>query len=122
MTASAGEGTLPVRAPAPPAPAAPALRAPRQTFRTEFNLPFIEPVRWGCMPGWDDDCVVELAFADPAQVRSVAARLNGRPAPVQRYRYPRKPEWHTWYIELTGEADPGPIELEVDVEWRAEDA
>ena len=91
--------------------------APRQTFSTTFELPFIEPLKWGCEPGYDDDTVIELAFTDPARVQSISARLNGQPVSVQRYAYP-KVQWHTFYLELTRVVDPGTIQLELDIEWR----
>ncbi len=93
----------------------PVPRAHRQTFATEFDLPFIE--RMGCEPGTDDDAVVELAFADPGKVASVAARLGGTSVPVLRYVYPRDRKRHSFYVELTGQTGPGRIPLELDVEW-----
>ncbi|MHB0857653.1 MAG: hypothetical protein ACYC5M_08795 [Anaerolineae bacterium] len=92
--------------------------APRQTFRTTFDLPFIEPPRWGCMPGCEQDAVLELAFAEPDAVAEIGARLNGKTVLVQRYAYPRKPQWGSHYIELTGYAEPGQVELEVYITWK----
>ena len=103
----------------PPEPgipgSAPVPRARRQTFVTDIDLPFIE--RMGCEPGYDDDAVVELAFADAAAVASVDARLGGKPVVVQRYVYPRDKSRHSFYVELTGQTGPGRIPLELDVEW-----
>lgn len=91
--------------------------ASRHRLETRFDLPFIEPSRFGCMPAADDDTVLELAFADPARVRSLSAWLNERPAEVRRYPYPRKPEWHSFYLELTGAVDPGPVHVRIEIEW-----
>ena len=88
-----------------------------QTFATEFDLPFIEPPQWGAMMGYDDDTVVELAFSDPLAVKSIAATLNGEVVEVHRYPYPRKPEWFSYYLELTGNTGPGLIQLAIEVEW-----
>jgi hypothetical protein len=115
----AGDAQLPATLPGEktPPPAVPA--GTRHTFMAEFDLPFIEPVRFGTMPDLCHDTTLELCFADCRKVRSVAARLNGAPADVRRYPYPRKQDWHSWYIDLTGVVDPGTVRLEVDVEWQA---
>jgi hypothetical protein len=89
----------------------------RRTFSTEFELPFIEPVRFGTMPDLYHDTVLELCFADCTKVKAVAVQLNGVPAEVRRYSYPRKKEWHSWYVDLTGAVDPGTVRLEVTVDW-----
>ena len=109
-------GQLP---PAPPAPiaAVPIPFAPRQTFTTEFILPFIEPAHFGCMPDYLHDTVLELPFADPSRVASISARLQDRPVEVRRYAYPKQPDWCTYYIELTGQAVAGAQRLAVEVEW-----
>jgi hypothetical protein len=115
----AGEGAL---APLPPPPTGSSPAVPvsrRQTFTTEFYLPFIETPRWGNMPGYEDDTVIHLAFSDPAKVASISAMLNGHAVSVRRYEYPRKPDWHSYYVELTGIASPGSVELSVEVEWQA---
>ena len=101
-----------------PVPSAPVPTAARQTFTTEFILPFIEPVAYGCMPDLLDDTVMELAFTDPAVIAEIDARLNGQPIEVRRFPYPRRPEWHSCYLELTGQASPGTQRLEVTVTWR----
>jgi hypothetical protein len=71
------------------------------------------------MQGYEDDAIVELAFRDPAMVASLAVALNGHPAEVRKYCYPRKGDWFTWYVELTGVASPGRQVLTVEVVWRA---
>jgi len=111
------EGRLHPAAPAA-AGSAPAPSAPRQTFTTEFTLPFIEPAHFGMMPDFNDDTVLELAFADPAHVTEISARLNGRPIEVRRYAYPKRADWYTFYLELTGQASPGLQRLEVEVCWQ----
>ncbi|MCU0786380.1 MAG: malectin, partial [Verrucomicrobia bacterium] len=105
------------RLPAEPTAAALAAALPtneRLTYTTRFVLPFIE-ARWGCNPSYDDDPLIELAFADPKQVREIEARLNGVSVPVQRYRNPKQPAYATYFIELTENAKPGPVELTLDV-------
>jgi hypothetical protein len=89
----------------------------RLTYTTRFVLPFIE-TRWGCNPSYDDDPLIELAFADPKQVREIEARLNGVSVPVQRYRNPKQPAYATYFIELTENAKPGPVELTLDVRYQ----
>jgi hypothetical protein len=69
------------------------------------------------MPGYDDDTVVELAFRDPGAVASLRVTLNGQEAEARKYQYPRKPEWFTWYVELTGVTGPGHLTLAVEVTW-----
>ncbi len=103
---------------APPAPATPAAlpAASRLTYTTTFTLPFIEH-GFGFDAGYDDDVLVELAFGDPAKVRDIAARLNGVAVPVQRYRNPQAPAYETFYLELTGNAQPGSVQLELDVRY-----
>jgi hypothetical protein len=108
-----------VRLPAtPPAPALAALSpsGQRLTYTTRFMLPFIER-NWGVDPGYDDDVIVELAFADPSQVREIDARLNGVPVPVQRYRNPQRPAYETFFVELTGNVSPGPVEMTLNVHY-----
>lgn len=104
----------------PVAPAAAALSAPlptgeRLTYTTRFALPFIE--RFGMDRSYNDDPIIELAFADPNQVHEIEARLNGVAVPVQRYRNPRGPEHLTFFIELTGNVSPGPVELTLNVRY-----
>ena len=97
--------------------AAPLPAAPKQTFTTTFNLPFIERAAFGCLIDATDDTVLELAFDKPAPFKSIAARINGQPVEVRKYTYPRRGDFNSYYIELTGVVDPGSIELSVDIEW-----
>jgi hypothetical protein len=118
-TPGAGGQTLP-----PPRPAATAAlgvvpAAPRQTFETEFDLPFIEPPAYGCMQGYEDDTVIELAFRNPAAVASLAVALNGQPVELRKYPYPRKREWFSWYVEMTGIVAPGRVKLTLEVVWNS---
>ncbi|MBI3947710.1 MAG: hypothetical protein HY321_17450 [Armatimonadetes bacterium] len=112
------EGILPAPAPEPPGPSGTLPAGDRHTFETEFELPFIEPRSFGFLSGYEDDAVVELAFSDPNAVQSIGARLNGEPVPVQRYRYPKGRDRWSYYVELTGNTDPGTVRLAMDVEWR----
>jgi hypothetical protein len=118
-TPGAQGGRLAPPRPADSAPLGIVPASPRHTFGTEFGLPFIEAPAYGCMQGYEDDAIVELAFRDPAMVASLAVALNGHPAEVRKYCYPRKGDWFTWYVELTGVASPGRQVLTVEVVWRA---
>lgn len=91
--------------------------APKQTFTTTFNLPFIERAAFGCLTDASDDTVLELAFDKPAPFKSMAARINGQPVEVRKYTYPRRGDFCSYYVELTGVVDPGRIELSVEIEW-----
>ena len=88
----------------------------RLTYTTHFVLPFIE-ARWGTGRGYGDDPLVELAFADPAKVREIEARLNGVSVRVQRYPNPQHPPYESFFIELTGNVAPGPVELTLNVRY-----
>jgi hypothetical protein len=92
--------------------------AKRQTFVTSFELSFIEPPGFGCMPGCDDDTVLELASDDTKAVRTIAARINGRPAEVRMYSYSRRSAERSYYPDRTGNVDPGAVELVLDIEWQ----
>ena len=80
-------------------------------------LPFIEVGPWGVYRDYNDDPLIEFAFADPARVREIEVRLNGVSVPVERYRDPKKPAYESFFIELTGHAKPGPIELTLNVRY-----
>jgi hypothetical protein len=92
--------------------------AKKQTFATSFELPFIEPPGFGCMPGYDDDTVLELAFDDPNNVKAISARINGTPVEVRIYPYSRQGAYRSYYIDLTGNVQPGKIELALEIEWK----
>lgn len=82
-------------------------------YTTKFNLPFIE--RYGFYPGYDDDIVLELAFSNPKDVSKIEASVNGVFVPVQRYANPQCDEFKTFFIELTNNANPGIVDLKLDV-------
>jgi hypothetical protein len=86
------------------------------TYTTRFVLPFIEG-GWGFYRGYDDDPIIELAFADPTKVRGIEVRLNGVSVPVQRYRNPQQAAYETYFIELSGNVAPGPVELTLNVHY-----
>jgi hypothetical protein len=88
----------------------------RLTYTTQFVLPFIE-AGWGTGRGYDDDPLVELAFADPTKVREIEARLNGVSVLVQRYPNPQHPAYESFFIELSGNVAPGPVELTLNVRY-----
>jgi hypothetical protein len=90
--------------------------ASRQTFTTEFDLPFID--WWPTRSGADDDCVLELSFLDPSRVAALSATLNGKGIEVCHYVYPGKSEWHSFYLNLTGHTQPGKQRLAVTVDWK----
>ncbi len=114
----ATQGSLPPLPP-PDQPETPRVPvAKRQTFITSFEVPFIEPPGFGCMPGYDDDTVLELAFDDPTAVNTIAARINGKLAEVRAYSYSRRSAFRSYYLDLTGNVDPGTIELALDIEWK----
>ena len=81
-------------------------------------MPFIELAGFGCAPGYDADTVLELALDRPNAAKAISARINGRPIDVHKYSYPRRMDYHSYYLELTGNVDPGPVELAVDIEWQ----
>ena len=85
---------------------------------TNFELPFMEPPGFGCMPGCDDDTVLDFAFDAPKAAKTMAARINGKPAEVRTYSYSRRSAYKSYYIDLTGNVDPGRIELALDIEWQ----
>jgi len=115
---AADAASLPAMAREEEPPPSPIPASPRHTFTAEFDVPFIEPARFGTMPDLHHDTTLELCFADCKKVASVAARLNDAPTDVRRYSYPRKQDWHSWHIDLTGAVAPGQVRLQVDVEWR----
>ncbi len=82
-------------------------------YTTKFNLPFIE--RYGFYPGYDDDMVLELAFSNPKDVSKIEAYINGAPVAVQRYSNPQCNEFKTFFIELTNNANPGIVDLKLDI-------
>jgi hypothetical protein len=88
----------------------------RQTFTTEFEIPFLD--WWSTRSGSDEDCVLELSFADPAKVAALSATLNGNPIEVRKYVYSAKTEWHSFYIDLSGHTRPGKQRLAVTVDWK----
>ena len=43
--------------------------------------------------------------------------IEGLPVPVQRYRNPRRPAYENFFVELSGNARPGPVELALSVRY-----
>ncbi len=111
-------GSLPRLNLAETPPNSPTSEAKHQVFTTTFELPFIEPPGFGCMPGYDDDTVLELAFDDPNKVETIGARINGKPIEVKTYPYSRRSAFKSCYLDLTGNVEPGKIELVLDIEWK----
>lgn len=115
-------GAMPAPKVAAPKPVVAVPAAAKQTFTTGFNLPFMEGANYGVIPGYEDDAVIELAFARPNAIKSITARINGKPMEVRKYFYPRRTAWYGYYIELTGNTfhgvRHGRQRLELDIEWR----
>ena len=88
----------------------------RLSYTTRFVMPFIEH-GYGFSAGYQNDPLIELVFAKPAQVREIEARLNGAVVPVQRYRTPQKLAMETFFIELADQIKPGPVELTLNVRY-----
>jgi hypothetical protein len=68
--------------------------------------------------GLRDDTVLELAFEDTKAVKTVTARINGRPSEVRMYSYSRGNACRSYYLDRTGNVDPGAVELVLDIEWQ----
>lgn len=93
----------------------PELTGARHKLETEFVLPFME---WSAFaPGYDDDVVLELVFTNPEYIKAIAASINGNVVEVRRYPLATKPEWYTYYIELTGNVGLGKARIVLDIEW-----
>jgi hypothetical protein len=63
-----------------------------------------------------DDTVLELAFEDTKAVKTVAARIDGRPAKVRMYSYSRGSARGSHYPDRIGNVDPGAVEPVLDIE------
>jgi hypothetical protein len=68
--------------------------------------------------GDDDDTVLELALEDTKAVKSIAARINGRRVEVRAFSHSRGSACRSYYLDLTGNVDPGAVELFLDIEWQ----
>ena len=68
--------------------------------------------------GDDDGTVSELAFEGTKAVETVAARINGRRVEVRAYSHSRGSACGSYYLDLTGNVDPGAVELFLDIEWQ----
>ena len=86
------------------------------TYLTEFIMPFIEG--YGQDRAFEDDAIVELAFADPNKVAEIDVLLNGKKVPVSRYRNPKQPAYESFYITLGGTVRPGKVALQVNVKYK----
>ena len=115
---AADGASMPAMVPEEEPRSSPISASPRHTFTAELDLPFIESARFGTMPDLHHDATLELCFADCGKVRSITASLNDVPAEVRRFCYPKRQDWHSWYIELTGAVGPGLVRVQVDVEWQ----
>ena len=85
------------------------------TYTTSFLLPFIE--RYGLDRSPVDDAIIELAFSNPKEVSELKCLLNGKDIPIRQYRNPRRPDYYSFYVELTGNVNPGKIELVLNVQY-----
>jgi hypothetical protein len=85
------------------------------TYSTSFVLPFIE--RYGLDRSPSDDAIIELAFSNPENVRELRCLLNGKDIPIRQYKNPRRPEYYSFYVELSGNVYPGKIDLVLNVQY-----
>jgi hypothetical protein len=66
----------------------------------------------------DDNTWLELALEDTKAVKSIAARIDGRRVEVRAYSHSRGSACGSYYLDLTGNVDPGAVELFLDIEWQ----
>jgi len=66
----------------------------------------------------DDNTWLELALEDTKAVISIAARIDGRRVEVRAYSHSRGSACGSYYLDLTGNVDPGAVELFLDIEWQ----
>ena len=89
----------------------------KETLTARFFVPFIESTGFGMRPGYDDDCLVQLAFQDVSKIERIACTLNGRSVPVKKYHNMMNKDWYTYYVELTDHIDCGEVEMILTIEW-----
>lgn len=88
-----------------------------EKLTTKFTVPFIERLRFGMRPGYDDDCVVQLVFRDVSSIKQITCTLNGKSVPVKIYHNMMNQLWYTYYVELTDNIDCGDVEMTLAIEW-----
>ena len=88
-----------------------------EKLSTEFYIPFIEPIHFPSKAGFDDDSVMHLVFRDPAKVVKLKAWLNGTEVEVKQYKHVVQRGWFTYYVELTGNVNPGAVKMSLEIEW-----
>lgn len=85
-------------------------------YTTQFILPFIE--RYGVERDAGEDPLVELNFSDPRAVSIKGAWINGAAVPVMVFKNPKNPQYITHYVELNGNAQPGLVQLKIEVDYK----
>jgi hypothetical protein len=91
------------------------LKGENMTYETSFVLPFIE--RYGLDRSPTDDAIIELAFSNPKEVGEMKCWLNGKLIPVKQYQNPRRPEYYSFYVELSGNVIPGKVDMVLNVQY-----
>jgi hypothetical protein len=95
------------------------LKGEKMTYETSFVLPFIE--RYGLNRSPSDDAIIELAFSNPKEVGELKCLLNGKEVPIKQYRNPRRPEYYSFYVELSGNVNPGKVDMVLNVQYLKSD-
>jgi hypothetical protein len=71
----------------------------------DVELPFM--YGYGCEPAFQDHMFLVLPFLDSSKIKILQVWINGSPASVQNYRYPRNRNLGCYYIDLVGSAARG---------------
>lgn len=69
-------------------------------LQNEFDMPFM--YGYGCEPPFQEHMFIALPFINNARIKTIQAWINGRPASVQEYKYPRNRSLGCYYIDLVG--------------------
>jgi hypothetical protein len=71
-------------------------------LQSEVQIPFM--YGYGCEPQPSEHIYMVLPFINAAKVKTIKAWINGNPADVQEYKYPRNRSMSSYYIDLVGSA------------------
>lgn len=74
-------------------------------LQNDFQMPFM--YGYGCEPQASEHIYIVLPFINTAKVKTIKAWINGQPADVQKYLYPRNRSFGSYYIDLIGTAAIG---------------
>jgi hypothetical protein len=88
--------------PAEPLPAVAKDAAKNWWLQNDFQMPFM--YGYGCEPQASEHIYMVLPFINSAKVKTIKAWINGQPADVQQYKYPRNRSMSSYYIDLVGTA------------------